>query len=408
MQLELRHLRAFLAVAEEGSAYRAGEALFRAQSAVSRSIHKLEGVLGVKLFERRAHGMLLTEYGRALLVRASRVQHEVQRARADLVAMTSKGTVRNAAVFNMLAHERGVRVFVALTEQHHMPSVADGIGISQPAVSMAIRQLEDSIGIRLFERTARGMIPNEAGMALALRLKRALAETRHALADIAALRGVTQGTVTVGALPLGRTRLLPESIAGVVAKHPGLRVATIEGSFETLAASLRAGDIDFILGALRPSDYASDLSALPLADDALAIVGRHEHPWAQRRRIAPEDLTRARWVLPRVHTPNRTLFERALTDRGLPRPDVVVETSDLAVLRGVLVNSDLLTAISPRQLSYELRAGLLRVLPFALEDTRRVIGVTQRTDSVASPGAKILIDEISRRCPEVLDPIASA
>jgi LysR family transcriptional regulator of gallate degradation len=406
MQLELRHLRAFLAVAEEGSAYRAGEALFRAQSAVSRSIHKLETALGVKLFERRAHGMLLTEYGRALLMRAHRVQEEFQRARTDLVAMADRGAIRNAAVFNMLAHERAVRIFVALTEQHHMPSVADGIGISQPAVSMAIRQLEGSIGIRLFERTARGMIPNEAGMALALRLKRALAEMRHAVADIAALRGVTQGTVTVGALPLGRTRLLPESIAGVVAQHPGLRVATLEGSFESLAASLRAGDIDFILGALRPADYASDLSTVALADDALAIVARREHPWAQRRRIASADLARARWVLPRVQTPNRTLFERALAERGLPLPDVVVETSDLAVLRGVLVNSDLLTAISPRQLSYELDAGLLRVLPFALPDTRRVIGVTQRSDSVASPGAKILIEEIARRCPDVLDRIA--
>ena len=408
MQLELRHLRAFLAVADEGSAYRAGEALFRAQSAVSRSIHKLEAGLAVKLFERRAHGMLPTEYGRALLVRARRVQQEVQRARSDLVAMTDRNTVRNAPVFNMLAHERGVRVFVALTEQHHMPSVADSVGISQPAVSMAIRQLEDSVGIRLFERTARGMIPTEAGMALALRLKRALAETRHAVSDIAALRGVTQGKVTVGALPLGRTRLLPESIARVVAQHPGLRVATVEGSFETLAASLRAGDIDFILGALRPADYASDLAGRPLADDALAIVARREHPWVARKRIPPGDLGRARWVLPRVNTPNRTLFERALAERGLPLPDVVVETSDLAVLRGVLVNSDLLTAISPRQLAFELRAGLLKVLPFPLPDTRRIIGITQRTDSVASPGAKILIEEIVRRCPDVLDPLGTA
>jgi LysR family transcriptional regulator of gallate degradation len=274
MQLELRHLRSFLAVAEEGSAYRAGEALFRAQSAVSRSVHRLEAELGVGLFERRAHGMLLTEYGRALLVRAQRIQEELQRARAELTASADKAAVRNAAVFNMLAHERGLRVFVALADQRHMPSVAESIGISQPAVSMAIRQLEDSIGLRLFERTARGMIPTQAGAVLALRLKRALAETRHAIADIAALRGVTQGTVTVGALPLGRTRLLPESMAAVVARHPGLRVATVEGSFETLAASLRAGDIDFILGALRPADYASDLAGTPLWEDALAIVAR--------------------------------------------------------------------------------------------------------------------------------------
>jgi len=395
-------LRAFLAVADQGSANRAGAALFRAQSAVSRSVHKLERDLGVELFERRARGMLLTEYGRALLIRARRVHTEMQRARTEVAALVEKGNVRNAAIFSMLTHERRVRAFVALTEQHHMPSVAESIGITQPAVSMAIRQLEDSIGVALFERTARGMIPTLAGEALALRLKRALAEVRHAVAEIAALRGITQGTVTVGALPLGRTRLLPESIAGVVRQHPGLRVATVEGSFETLAASLRAGDLDFILGALRPVEFASDLRGEALADDELAIVGRREHPWARRRKILHRDLARARWVLPRVNTPTRTLFERALQTRGLPPPDVVVETSDLAVLRGVLLNTDLLTAISPRQLSYELAADLLQLLPFPLPDTRRVIGITRRTDSVAWPGANLLMEEIARRCSTVL------
>lgn len=404
MQPELRHLRAFLAVAEQGSANRAGATLFRAQSAVSRSIHKLETELGVKLFERRARGMLLTEYGRALLVRARRVHAEMQRARTEVAAVVQGATVRNAAIFGMLAHERRIRAFIALTEQHHMPSVAESLGVTQPAVSIAVRQMEDSIGVALFERTARGMIPTAAGSALALRLKRALAEIRHAVADIGSLHGVTQGTITVGALPLGRTRLLPESIAAVVARYPGLRIATMEGSFEALAASLRAGDIDFILGALRPVEYASDLAGEPLADDELGIVCRRNHPWAKRARIPAHDLALARWVLPRVNTPNRTLFERALTERGLPPPDVVVETSDLAVLRGVLLNSDLLTAISPRQLSYELSAELLTLLPIPLADTRRVIGITRRSDSLASPGAKVLMEEIARRCPTLLDP----
>ena len=90
MQPELRHLRAFLAVADHGSAYQAGAALFRAQSAVSRSIHKLEHELGVELFERRARGMLLTEYGRALLVRARRVHAEMQRARTELAPLQKR------------------------------------------------------------------------------------------------------------------------------------------------------------------------------------------------------------------------------------------------------------------------------------------------------------------------------
>jgi LysR family transcriptional regulator of gallate degradation len=353
--------------------------------------------------------MLLTEYGRALQVRARRVRAEMQRARNDLAALAPGGTVRNAPIFGMLTHERRVRAFVALAEQHHMPSVAERLGITQPAVSMAVRQMEEGIGIPLFERTARGTVPTPAGAALALRLKRALAEIRNAVADVAALRGVTEGVVTVGALPLGRTRLLPESIAGVVSRHPGLRIATMEGSFEALAAALRAGDVDFILGALRPPEYASDLHGEPLASEGLGIVCRQGHPWAKRRLVSQRDLPLARWVLSRSNTPNRTLFERALAQRGLPPPDVVVETSDLAVLRGVLLNSDLLTAISPRQLSYELTAGLLSLLPIPLDETRRVIGITRRTDSVESPGAKILMEEITRRSPGVLSaPVTSS
>src|SRR6266487_3457223 len=111
MQPQLRHLRAFLAVADQGSANRAGAALFRAPSAVSRSIHKLEHELGVELFERRARGMLLNEYGRALLVRARRVHAEMQRARTEVAALVEKGRVRNAAIFGMLTHERRVRAF---------------------------------------------------------------------------------------------------------------------------------------------------------------------------------------------------------------------------------------------------------------------------------------------------------
>jgi LysR family transcriptional regulator of gallate degradation len=402
MQPELRHLRAFLAVAEQGSANRAGMVMFRAQSAVSRSIRKLERALGARLFERRARGMLLTEYGRTLLVRARRAHAEMQRARADLAAVTDKGGIRNAPLFSMLASERRVRAFVALAEQHHMPSVARNLRITQPAVSIAVRQMEDSIGVALFERTARGMIPTRAGAALALRLKRALAEIRHAVADIAALRGITQGTVTIGALPLGRTRIVPESIAAIVGRYPGLRIATVEGTFESLAASLRAGDIDFIFGALRAAQFASDLEGEALAEEELAIVARRGHPWAKRKRIPAGDLARAGWVLPRVNTPTRTLFERALAQRGLDTPNVVVETSDLAVLRGVLLNSDLVTAISPRQIAFEFSAGLLTVLPVPLPDTRRAIGITRRTDSLPSPGAKILMEEIARRCPAVL------
>ena len=74
-----------------------------------------------------------------------------------------------------------MRAVVALADQHHMRSVAEGLGVTQPAVSSATRQMQESIGVARFERTAQGMMPTPSGAALALRLKRALAEIRNAV-----------------------------------------------------------------------------------------------------------------------------------------------------------------------------------------------------------------------------------
>lgn len=400
LSLAIRHLRAFIAVAAYGSVNKAARSLLRAQSAVTRSIHELERDLEVALFERRAQGMLPTRFGQALLLRARLMQTEMDRARRELLPhVAPKNRGRTAPVFDLLVPTRRLQIFVALTEQHHMPSVAESIGVTQPAVSMTISHLEESIGVALFDRTAKGMVPTPAGGILALRIKRALAEMRNAIAEIAAIRGITRGTVTVGALPLGRTRWLPTAIARLVDANPGLRVATVEGSFELLAAGLRAGDLDFILGALRPIDYATDLAGEELLVDHLAVVVRAHHPWVRRKPLTLETLAEAKWALPRVGAPTRDLLEHALVRRGLPPPEVVLETSDLAVLRGALLESDLLTAISPRQLYYELDAALLKVLPVPLPETERRIGITQRVDSHPSPGATLLMAEIRRQCP---------
>jgi LysR family transcriptional regulator, regulator for genes of the gallate degradation pathway len=400
MTFNIRHLRAFLAVADCGSVSKASTRLFRAQSAVTRSIRELERELGVDLFERRAQGMLLTEFGRALLRRAKAAHAELERARRDLAAgVGPKRKLGNAPLFSLFVTELRLQAFVALTEQHHMRSVAERLGITQPAVSLAVRSLEESIGVHLFTRTAMGMVPTDAGALLALRVKRALAELRNAAAEIAALNGVTQGRVTVGALPLGRTRLLPRAISQLLRKYPGLQVATVEGSFESLAAALRSGDIDFILGALRPADYASDLTGTPIVTDQLALVARSGHPLASRKRIRLADVAGMDWVLPRVGAPTRDLFEKVLVRRGFNYPRVAVETSDLALLRGILLETDLLTAISPRQLHYEFAAGLLSVLRVPLPETERVIGITMRSDSYPSPGASLLMEEI-RQCSE--------
>jgi LysR family transcriptional regulator of gallate degradation len=290
-----------------------------------------------------------------------------------------------------------------------MVAVAREFGITQPAISRALKDLESGLGAALFERGARGLVPTPAGEIVAFYFRRVLAELRHIGADIAATEGMLQGSVHVGALPLGRTQILPLAIAALLARHPRLHVATDESPYDALAASLRSGDIDFILGALRSAADVPDLQQEALFDDRIAVIARAGHPLA--RHAAPIDfdaLRQATWVLSRHGSPSRELLERFFSEARQAPPVPAVETGDLAVLRGLLLESDMLTAISPHQLRYEIRDGSLAILDFALDRTRREIGLTQRLGALPSPGARALMDEIRNvvaRSPDLHAPV---
>ena len=418
VHLNLRHLRVFIAVAQQGSISKAADTLYRAQSAVSRSIRQLEQALEAQLFERRSSGMLPTAFGQALLYRAERAAGEFQLARNELASRLRKANGSpNAPVFDMLFNESRLRIFIDLAQSHHMPTVAKAHGITQPAVSASIGELEASLGIPLFDRTAKGMMANEAGHILLVRAKRALAELRHVKADIAALSGKTQGIVNIGSHPLSRTVLLPTAIARVLEAHPNLCVSIVPGSTEVLRAGLRTGDLDFILGTLRQDevheghskaglgsgerDDTADLAHIPLLTDRMSLFVRAGHPLTRLTRIGIDDLMRAKWLLPTSRTPSRAVFDRAFRRMSGTVPQSPVETSDLSVLRSLLLSSDLVTAMSPQQLDLECRLGVLQPLDFEFEESSRIIALTQRAGSQPSPGAAALIATVRQVAAEM-------
>lgn len=395
--INLRHLRAFSAVAAAGSIAAAAEALFRVASAVTRSILDLESMLGRPLFDRRSRGVALNAYGELVLARALRIEREFEAARTQLAA---RGGIDAAAdvhsLFASILNGRRLAVVASLAEKRNMPAVAREFGITQPAISSALKDLESGLGVTLFNRNARGLSATPAGEIVAFYFRRVLSELRHIGPDIAASEGTLQGSVNVGALPLGRTQILPLAIASLLARHPGLHVATVESPYDALAASLRSGDIDFILGALRTAGEARDLQQEPLFEDRISVIARAGHPLARAKRIDFRMLREARWTLSRQGSPSRELLERFFSDARQAPPLPAVETGDLAVLRGLLLESDMLTAISAHQLRYEIRDGSLVVLDFPLEETRREIGLTQRLGAFPSPGARALMDEIRK------------
>jgi LysR family transcriptional regulator of gallate degradation len=106
------------------------------------------------------------------------------------------------------------------------------------------------------------------------------------------------------------------------------------------------------------------------------------------------DLARFPWVLSRAGTPLREQFDRFFIGKEAVPPAPAVETGDLALVRGLLLSSDMLTALSLHQLYHEIRAGQVVELEFALRGMERAIGITTRRGAHLSPGASALIEEL--------------
>jgi LysR family transcriptional regulator of gallate degradation len=348
--------------------------------------------------------MLLTAAGQLAKLRADRIETELRDVREDAVRMREKslekgigrGSGGNVGGIEALLNERRLQAAALLAEVHHMPTVARTMGTSQSAVSQAIARLEDMLGQPLFLRTAHGMVPTDPGRRWVERFERVLAELRHIPEDIAALAGVVEGVVTVGALPLARSQLLPGAIAAVLHKHPRLRIRSLESPYEELTAGLLSGRVDFIVGALRPA--AGDaFEDRVLIEDRVALIARRGHPLAalnDERCLTDADLAGYPWVLSRAGTPLRESLEAFFHARDVPPPQPAVETGDLALLRGLLVESDMLTVLSAHQLHHEIATGQLAVLRYDMAGLERRIGLITRRGAHLSPGANALLGEI--------------
>ncbi|UCM29516.1 LysR family transcriptional regulator [Pseudomonas sp. PS1(2021)] len=390
----IMQVRAFVRVAELGSVSRATEVLFRAQSVVTRAIAELETRFAVPLFERHANGMRLTGYGECLLPRAQRVLAELDSVQEVL------GVTQGEPLY--LFQARRLQVFVKLCETRHMQTVARHFGLSQPAVSAALKVLEGGCGQPLFVRTSRGLQPTTASRDILFPIRRSLNELRHMDSDLSAMQGTLRGVVHVGALPLGRSSILPDAILRFTALHPQIRVVTNESPFDLLATELRVGDSDFILGALRPQDYATDLVGEPLISEQMVLLARQGHPLSNTH-LTLENVHQAHWVLPRAGSPARRLLDSCFAAAGLSAPWPVVESGDLAIIRGLLVRSDMLAAVSAHQLGYEIASGELQRLPLALPGTTRAIGLMQRAGCLQSPAASALMACIRQVISEPVD-----
>jgi len=374
----LRHLRAFSLAVSEGNISKAASKAHITQSAVSQAVAKLERFYGCRLLQRAASGVYPTELGK---VAAGRVDRALERLRTATLRVSAPYGARASGtpgIDRMLSLSQ-LAAFVATARAGGFRAGAGVLGISQPSVHRAVRQLQDVMGKELLERTSRGLTPTRAGSYFATAVALTLKEIDLVADDLAEARGQHRGRVAIGSLALGRPELVPRAVARVVKKFPDADFLIQDGTYGQLLQGLRAGDLDLIVTAGRPID-ADDVSEIQLFDDALAVVARADHPLVLNGTRSLQDLRNYPWILPRAGTPTRRHCDDLLAEIGGSPPGGLIETGALASVRGLLLESDRLTVLSRRQIAVELQAGLLAALDLPLPALRRPIVATTRKD----------------------------
>lgn len=392
----LRQLRAVLGVFRAGSTAQAAGGLPLSQSAIARAVRQLEAQLGTVFFVREARGMAPTEAGRVLAHRTDRAFYQLALAEVEAGRGSDEGASqeRRAGRFAGACAYRHLIAFVMFCETHSEAVAARRLGISQPAVNQALRQLAYMLGATLYQRTARGMRLTESGEAVLRRVKLALHEFRLAEEELSALAGRVRGRIVVGSLPLSAGTLVPRSIDRLLARHGDLNVTIVDGTYDALLSQLLHADVDVIVGALRPPPLSSEILQEPLFTDTLSVVARRDHPLLRRPLRGLRDLSGASWVAPLSGTPARDAFERAFLAEEVAPPPAPLEANSAIVVQALLLDSDRLALLSRWQVQRGVATGQLAVLPVKVHNTAREIGLTVRRDADPGTGLRLFQEEI--------------
>jgi DNA-binding transcriptional LysR family regulator len=289
---------------------------------------------------------------------------------------------------------RQLMLVTAIAEEGNIHRAAQTLNLSQPAASKLLKDLEDVLGVHLFDRLPRGMRPTWYGEALVRHARIALASLREAGHEIDAIREGRLGEVRVGAITGPALSLLPEALAIVTREQPELRVQLQVESSDVLIEQLSQGRIDIMVGRLAEGQDKASLHCEMLGDEPVCAIARPTHPLMRAGALGLVQLRQERWIVPPKGSVLRHRFELMFCAESLAPPRHLIETSSLLFLTRMLQQSDFLAIVPTEVGHYYASFGMVAVLPVELSCSMDAFGLITRKDWLLSPAAQIVLEAL--------------
>jgi len=385
----IRHMRVFLETARSGSVSIAAARCHLSQPAATQAIKQLETTFGTALLIRRRKQAALTTCGALFAQRAANAMRHINEGAS--AARRETGTKARAS-FETSVTAAQLRSLIAIANAGSFTVAAKALDLSQPTVHRTARSLEAIAGTPFFIARSSGVRLTPAAEIFVRGAKLAQSEIQQSYEEISRELGRESGSFVLGSLPLARTTIVPKAIHAMVSTFDGFQIRVVEGRYTELIRSLREGDIDCLIGALRDPAPADDIAQEPLFEDALAIVAHPTHPLAKKCNLRLEDTLCYPWIAPPKDTPAGQYLFETLRIEDQPETPVRAVSSSMAVLRGVLAQGPYISIVSRHQIKIDEKLGVICKLDVPLHGDLRAIGLTYRNDWKPTQTQSLFID----------------
>lgn len=185
---------------------------------------------------------------------------------------------------------RKLEIFAAVAVRGGFSAAAKHLHMAQPAVSIAVRKLEESLQTTLFDRSGRKVALTAEGENLLYRAQQILADVEELSRSVGSMNKLLSGELSIACPSMVATYYLPKLLIEFLAAHPGLKASVTQAGTSRVEQMLLADEIELGITTFQHSPYASDLELTPLLDEQMVICLDNQHPWAKRQEISVSDL----------------------------------------------------------------------------------------------------------------------
>ena len=290
---------------------------------------------------------------------------------------------------------RQLTLLVRLDEERNLARAAAAAGLTQPAASKLLRQIESDFDVKLFDRHSRGMAPTCYGEILVGHARRALSEFGLARDEIVALKSGLSGKAAIGTVLSPGTTLVPMAVVRMKERYPGVLTCIEIGPSRALVQKLVRGELDMVVGRVLDSTSADELVYEPFApDEPHAVIASAEHPLAHRQDLQLEQLIEQPWILPPAGSLVRDRLAEMLIQHGLSLPSNIVESQCLPAVTALLQQSNMLAVLPEEAVQSGCKAGILTVLVRNLPLGVGAFGLITRRHHKLSPAAQLMVSAV--------------